>query len=160
MRLGHRTVALLCTLILLAARAEAQHEVIDKGTLLIGGSAGISGFHRDGDPVSRFSISVAPRLGAFVLRGLAVWSSISFGHTSQAPSTANSVGIVSGGSVLLREDRRSRVPIRRARIVVLLDLLARDLLGGARRTEHRAIHWGAPQRRSRVHAGIARRHRG
>ena len=89
MRLGRVMAALLCGLALIPARAAAQHEAIDKGTLLIGGSAGVSGFHQDGDEADRFSISLAPMIGVFVARGLSIWSSVSFGHSSDGLTTVN-----------------------------------------------------------------------
>jgi hypothetical protein len=89
-------ILMCCAMASLPSRATAQHEVIDKGTLLIGGSASVSGLHQDGNESNTFSISLGPMVGAFVARGLAVWGTALFSHTSASVSSVDTWGLGPG----------------------------------------------------------------
>jgi len=87
------TAALLGALILPPTLVAAQHAAVDRGTLLLGGSAGVSGRHEDGSDQDRFSISVAPSVGIFLARGLAVGGFTSFGYSKFDGTTLHTWGV-------------------------------------------------------------------
>jgi len=76
----------------------AQRSVIDPGTLIVDGDAGISGHSASG--LKARSLSLSPRLGVFVIRRLAVSAVL----TSRYSSTDQDVGVTLGlgESVLTR----------------------------------------------------------
>jgi len=96
MRFGGCVAWVLCVAALTPGAATAQQETIDKGSVLVGGTAGISSHREDGDDVSRVSISFSPTVGVFLVRGLAVSGALSFGYASDRFTSLTSWGIGPG----------------------------------------------------------------
>jgi hypothetical protein len=90
---GRRTAALLGALMLSPTLVAAQHAAVDRGTLLLGGGAGVSGWQEDGSDQGRFTISLAPSVGIFVARGLAVGGFASFGYSKIGSTNLHTWGI-------------------------------------------------------------------
>lgn len=78
----------LFCIILFLSEAHAQTE---KGTLLLGGSAGMSFDSREGP--NYFNVFVSPRIGIFVANRLALGAGVPFSFTSTGDFESSSIGI-------------------------------------------------------------------
>jgi hypothetical protein len=76
----------------------AQDYPIDRGSLLLAGTASATGAKASGDESGTFSLDVNPRLAFFVTRGLAVNANLQLSHTSSSSFSGWQWGVGPGAT--------------------------------------------------------------
>lgn len=93
MRSPLRLALALALLPLAPTLVEAQSYAIDKGSLMIGGTAGFSSTGGDGSDDRFTQIFLNPSLQYFVTRGLAFGGDVTLQHFSQGDSESTTYGV-------------------------------------------------------------------
>jgi Outer membrane protein beta-barrel domain len=93
----------LCLLLALApSLVEAQHYPTDKGGVLVAGTANLSHFRDKGSNASSTSLTLNPRVGYFVVPGLAVTANLQLIFASSENASTHAYGIGPGVTYYFR----------------------------------------------------------
>jgi hypothetical protein len=97
----------LCLLLVVAgpSSSEAQEYATDKGAVLVGGTANFSHFRNLGNDASATSLSLNPRLGYFVVPGLAVTANLQLTFASAEDASTHAYALGPGVTYYFRHRR-------------------------------------------------------
>jgi hypothetical protein len=96
------TVLLASILVGWTVPCQAQNYATDRGVWLIGGTARITNFRDIGNDASTFVLDLNPRVGYFVVPGLALTANLEYGHFSQDDAAVSTYGIGPGVTYYFR----------------------------------------------------------
>lgn len=110
MRSPVRLALMLALLLLAPSLVQAQSYAIDKGSLMIGGTAGFSSTGGDGSDDRLTQIFINPSLQYFVTRGLAFGGDVAVQHFSQGDGGSTTYGVGPAVTYFFGGDERPVYP--------------------------------------------------
>jgi outer membrane protein with beta-barrel domain len=108
---------ILCAFVLFGwtAPSQAQHYATDRGVWLVGGTARITNFRDIGNDASTFVLDLSPRLGYFVVPGLAMTANLEYGRFSYDAGVTSTYGLGPGMTYYFRHRQTVLNPFLSAR---------------------------------------------
>jgi hypothetical protein len=112
------------------APCQAQNYATDRGVWLLGGTARITGFRDIGNDTRTFVVDLNPRLGYFLVPGLALTANLQYARLSQDDGVVSRYGVGPGVTFYLLQRRTLLNPFLSGRTLYIHDRIESDGVEG------------------------------